>query len=683
MRIVNRWVRVVLGLSAAGALTLGASWTEVDAGLPLSPAGVTTVVVDPGSPSTVYALGGSLFKSTDGGATWDMAGGVSSVSALVIDPSDSSTLYAVAHGTVVKSTDGTQSWSSTGFPRASASALAIDPQSTSTVYAASDDAIFKTTDGGTTWSPKTSGLPDSLRVGSLAIDATNPSTIYVTINGGIYKSADGGESWRGLVVRQSGGSWPVAIDPTNPSTVYAVLFTPESPGPGGNLFNLSKSTDGGENWSSVSAGIPGFVTSLAVDPTAAVYAAYSAGDPTGSVVKSTDGGASWSTVNTGLPSNAPPIRSLALNLASPATIFAGYFDIFSPRGGVFKTIDGGAHWNDASTGLTVLDVHALAIDPVDRATVYVAASDGVSKTIDGGADWTTVHFSTPGLGTTFVPSLLIDPSNPQVLYASMEGSGGCFAGDRFLRKSTDGGANWSDLGVTNCVFGSISLAIDPGDSNKLYAAPEDLGDCGTPLDTTSDAGASWSQTYIRGFVTTLVIDPANPATLYGGTEWAPRGVIKTPDGGKTWLGTALTDVDVRALAIDPANSNILYAVTAAPYPDGTPGLFKTTDGGTTWSAISADLAGIIGTSTPIMAPVIDPEGSVLYVGTSGSGVFKSLDGGASWIAFNDGLSSRDIRAIAVSSDGSGTLYAGTPGGVFKTTQEHSRVSRKSKSRSRG
>jgi hypothetical protein len=65
-----------------------------------------------------------------------MAGGVSSVSALVIDPSDSSTLYSVAHGTVVKSTDGAQSWSSTGFPLASVSALAIDPQNTFTVYAA-------------------------------------------------------------------------------------------------------------------------------------------------------------------------------------------------------------------------------------------------------------------------------------------------------------------------------------------------------------------------------------------------------------------------------------------------------------------------------------------------------------------------------------------------------------------
>src|SRR5712692_1888308 len=74
--------------SATG--NIGASWTEVGAGLPRSPAGVRTVVVDPSSPSTIYALGGglyalggSLFKSTDGGGSWNLAGGVSSVSALV------------------------------------------------------------------------------------------------------------------------------------------------------------------------------------------------------------------------------------------------------------------------------------------------------------------------------------------------------------------------------------------------------------------------------------------------------------------------------------------------------------------------------------------------------------------------------------------------------------------------
>jgi photosystem II stability/assembly factor-like uncharacterized protein len=129
------------------------------------------VVVDPSSPSTIYALGfatrgfglGSLFKSTDGGATWTLTGGLSSVGALVINPSDSSNFYAVANGAVVKSADGGQSWTGTGLGLNSASALAIDPKDTSTLYAITGSAIFKTTDGGASWSPKTTGLPASFQ----------------------------------------------------------------------------------------------------------------------------------------------------------------------------------------------------------------------------------------------------------------------------------------------------------------------------------------------------------------------------------------------------------------------------------------------------------------------------------------------------------------------------------------
>jgi photosystem II stability/assembly factor-like uncharacterized protein len=237
--------------------------------------------------------------------------------------------------------------------------------------------------------------------------------------------------------------------------------------------------------------------------------------------------------------------------------------------------------------------------------------------------------------------------------------------DRFLRKSTDGGVTWNDLTINNCVFGAVPLALDPSDSNTLYATPEDPADCGTPLDKTSDGGASWHSGYIDGYVTALVIDPANPATLYSGTAWWPRGILKSTDGGKTWTSTPLTDVDVSALVIDPNNANVLYAGTAAPYPDGTPGLLKTTDGGATWFAINTGLAEVIRTRTPITALVIDPQLSVLYLGTSGSGAFQSTDGGATWTPFNDDLPGLEIRALAMSSGGSGTVYAGTPGGIFR------------------
>jgi photosystem II stability/assembly factor-like uncharacterized protein len=672
----NVLARLTLCLAVSG-LALGAGWTEVDTGIPRLPAQISGVVIDPSSPSTVYAFGPDLFQSKDGGGTWKILGGVSGVSAFAIDPGDSSRLYAAAHGTVLQSWDGGQTWGATGFNQDSAVALAIDPQNGATLYALTFDAVFKSTDRGATWADKTPVVGDTFHGASIAVHPTDSSTIYVS-GSGLYKSTDGGDSWQELMAGNEFCSCPVAIDPTDPSTVYATLLRFDQPEANGNVFRLFKSTDAGETWNLSDAGIPGFPNSIVIDPSSAVYASYIAqqGDSNG-VVKSTDGGASWSAINTGLPSNTPPINSLALDPGKPSTIFAGYSDVSSGRSGVFLTFDGGSTWNDAGAGLTAIDLHALAVDPTNPATVYAAASGGISKTSDGGANWQTVPFSSPGPGAAVTLSLLIDPNNPQVVYASVEGAGGCFAGEPFLRKSTDGGTTWTDLSPTYCTFGStVSLAFDPVDSNTLYAAPEDIADCGTPLDVSSDGGTSWNQSYISGFVTALAVDPFNRTTLYAGTSEWPRGLLKSTDSGTTWGATGLTDVDVGVLAVDPVSSGVLYAAIASAYPDGVPGLVKSSDGGATWSPINTGLEGIIGPRTPITALVVDSKNAALYLGTSGAGVFRSGDGGARWTALNDGLPSLNVQAVAVSPDGSGTLYAGTPSGVFRTVDSRPPIHRR-------
>src|SRR5215470_7902579 len=115
MRIGRRWILAMSAITLSG-LAGGANWTQIDAGLPRTPAGVSQVVVDPLSPSTVYAVGfntASLFRSVDGGGTWTVLPSITGVRSLAIDPSNSSTLYAVAQGLVLKSTDAGQSWSNT------------------------------------------------------------------------------------------------------------------------------------------------------------------------------------------------------------------------------------------------------------------------------------------------------------------------------------------------------------------------------------------------------------------------------------------------------------------------------------------------------------------------------------------------------------------------------------------
>jgi photosystem II stability/assembly factor-like uncharacterized protein len=135
-----------------------------------------------------------------------------------------------------------------------------------------------------------------------------------------------------------------------------------------------------------------------------------------------------------------------------------------------------------------------------------------------------------------------------------------------------------------------------------------------------NGGASWSRLSPElslGSVQAVAINPQNPNTLYVGT--APDhngggGVLKSTDGGMTWVGTGLTMSNVHALAIDPQNPSIVYAGT-----DG--GVFKTFDGGANWSAINSGL-----TALSVSTLTINALNSItLYAGTYAGGVFEMTD----------------------------------------------------------
>src|SRR5438128_8211031 len=195
----RRWFGLLAAILVMSSGSVrGASWQEIDKGLPSIVAGAGGLAIDPVNPSTLYSWGsgGALFKSTDGAASWNIVNGVTGVSWLVIDPKNSSTIYAGARHGVVKSANGGASWTFVNiapdtylFAR-----LVLDPQDSNTSYAAVGGGIIKSTDGGASWStlPGSQGLPATF----LTIDPVTPSTLYaVAVFGGIFKSTDGGESW--------------------------------------------------------------------------------------------------------------------------------------------------------------------------------------------------------------------------------------------------------------------------------------------------------------------------------------------------------------------------------------------------------------------------------------------------------------------------------------------------------
>jgi hypothetical protein len=99
-------------LVVSGGPVWGASWREINSGLPTAVAGASGLAIDPTNPSTLYSWGssGALFKSTDGAASWNIVNGITSVSWLVVDPKNASTIYAGTSRGPVKSANGGGRW---------------------------------------------------------------------------------------------------------------------------------------------------------------------------------------------------------------------------------------------------------------------------------------------------------------------------------------------------------------------------------------------------------------------------------------------------------------------------------------------------------------------------------------------------------------------------------------------
>ena len=671
----------------------GATWSEINAGLPGIAVGVNALAIDPASPSTIYAQAFSssspplpgLFKSTDGGESWRAVSSVAwRVTSLVIDPKQSSTLYAGTSQGVRKSTDGGATWidSSNGLRTGLVSSLVINPITPSTIYAVSiltggpfsntpagpNAVIFRTTNGGGSWTPLDTGMPPNAFINLLVIAPATPSVLYVVTppifvfpeppKAMFLKSTDGGDSWNPLNTDLPVPTFInfLAIDPAASSTLYASTN-----------MGISKSINGGESWKALNTGLPpNFPGGRLVIDSAAPSTIYSVaplyglpgqapGPPTWGLLKSTDGGQSWNTFKVGLPPNTS-INALSVDPITPSRIYVGVFGFpsggFGPdvqgSGGVFKSTDGGQTWNASSAGLITFDVRTLAANSVAPGTIYTGGYGGVFKSTDSGASW-------KGTGlTAYTGSLVTVFANPNFLYAQTGRSNGCNSSDRLLFRSMDGGASWSDAASprnSGCILNVnlfsahvIPIVIDPANPNTLYVGESDDQDGYSALLKSTDGGANWSPAWdwfngLRVSIRAIAIDPAVPNTLYLGLDdvsaaaqpdlfaTQTSGLFKGTDGGVTWRSTGLTKSAVNLLAIDPSKSNIIYASTEGHNSD--------------------------------------PKGF--------QGLFKSTDGGTSWLAINKGLSGliesrlTTTTALIIDPANSNVLYLGTSNsGLFRS-----------------
>ncbi len=218
---------------------------------------VLALTIGPTAPRVLYAGAaggdqsnvGGVFKSTDGGGSWEAIdknfGTGFGVNALVVDPSTPDVLYAGTtnfsnrtFGAVLMSTNGGGSWAQIYFGPSGVRTLALDTTSPQTLYAGTDGGVFRRV-GNAGWMAIDDGFLSTIgAVDALMLDPTVPQTVYAGTSGvGVFISTDGGEHWvpanHGLPANI--GAYALALDPSAPHTLHAGtddgVFTIELPQP--------------------------------------------------------------------------------------------------------------------------------------------------------------------------------------------------------------------------------------------------------------------------------------------------------------------------------------------------------------------------------------------------------------------------------------------------------------------
>lgn len=595
-----------------------------------------------------------VFKSTDGGSQWVQKdnGIVESTGitfrGVAINPNAPQTIYAAAEisswvwageerrgrefdltqGVVYKSTDGGENWEAVWRGDNLARYVLIDPRDSGVIYVstgifdreaansdpalrvAGGEGVLKSLDGGRNWARVNNGLKN-LYVGSLFMRPDDPDILLAGAGhnqyyegGGVYRTTNGGDSWQQTLTDDI--ITAVELARSDPNIAYA-----------GSANAIYRSENGGLTWEQVSGGNDGW------------------GSPG---------------VRAGFPID------FQVDPTDPDRLFVNNYG-----GGNFFSADGGRTWSIASRGYTGAQTRDIAVDQNAPGRVLAAARSGLFLSANGGTDW--VGRSFPPASSLEWNAVAIDPSDTTHIVASNNWNG-------VIVESQDSGRTWALVsGSTGTNQGWRVIAFAPSDPQTVYAGTSAYLSAGIFDDrlpasgvyVSHDNGSSWTAandaTSADANVIAIAVSPDDARVVYAAT--GNRGVLKTVDGGGDWaaVNQGLPGSPVAlAVAIHPANPQTVFLGLDAA------GLYRSDDGGATWRQSGTGMNPQAGVSDIVFDPM-NPQ--TLFATDRSSGVYRSTDAGATWIRVTNGLRTRAVNALAVSSDGK-HVYAATEGeGVFR------------------
>jgi photosystem II stability/assembly factor-like uncharacterized protein len=614
----------------------GRTWNPIFDGQPTQSIGAMAIA--PSDPEIIYvasgeglqrpdlSVGDGIYKSTDAGKTWTHLGlrDGQQIPALAVDPRDPKRVFAAVFGHpygpneergIFRSTDGGATWEKILYKDENTGGcdVEIDPSNPDVIYSTlwegrqgpweygniyggTNGGIFKSTDGGNSWRKLAGGLPDEIVQAFVAIAPNSPKRLYASIattleSGyqsdkglGIYRSDDAGEHWYRAtddprpVMRIGGGDLSVPkVDPKNPDVVYSTSIV------------TVRSADGGKTWASI-RGAPGGddYQNIWINPENPDIILLVADQ--GAIV-TVNGGKTWSSWY-----NQPTAQLYHVTASNdfPYRVCSGQQEsgsvCISSRGNHGQVTY--RDWGPVGT----IEYGYVAPDPLHPGIVYGAGTNEVSK-----FNWNAGQIQNitpiPIKGEKYrvdrTQPIMFSPVDPHVLYYAAN----------LLFKSADGGATWQ--------------TISPDLTRPHPGIPATLGDLASK-DPKADK--------MRGVIYALGPSFKDINTLWAGTD---DGLIwVTRDGGKNWKNITPPELTpwskVTQIVASHFDDETAYAsVSRFRIDDLRPYIFRTHDRGKTWRLITSGL--------PEDAPVDTVREDLVRKGLLFAGTEKAV-----WVSFDDG-----------------------------------------------
>jgi hypothetical protein len=649
---------------------------------------INCIEMDPNNSSIIWAGAsfGGVWKSTNGGANWVtfpftefMSIGITDIK---ISKQNSNIVYAAtgdADGAgvftqydsysigMIKTTDGGATWALAGLQNTIdrnvlINSILVNPSDDKMVFAATNKGLYMTTNGGTDWT----NIYNKNAVRHIVFKPDDPNTIYCALYTDFdgfpssfiiakYKVAENEMKFT-KIMESSIARVVFATSGNNVNGVYVLASMYEN-NSGQGFHSIQKSTDGGENWTIVNARANGgwnylyFMVTQNYGGGQGIYDLSLTVAPNNfneiyiggvNIWKSSDGGKNFS-----------PVAEWSGYVQNVAWVHADIHELqFDQLGNIWAVTDGGVNkstnrginWTDLSNGLEITSFYRLSCAKTNDKIMLLGAQDNGTHRMKNGV-WDNV-----GGGDGMAN--LIDYSDPNYMYSSI------YNGN--FDKSTDGGNTFNQMLVPSSMFGEngawiTPIEIDPINSSTIYIGLYNLikstnrGQSFTKVSNLTD----------KNTFTSLRVAPSNTNYIYGvkSTSGTGSNLIVSKDGGKNWINVYTSGNVISDIEIDPKEPNRVW-ITISGYNEANKVIEIL---GTQVKNISAGLPNV-----PVNTIVLQKNSpDRLYIGTD-YGVFYSESPGRQWVRFNDNLPNVVVSDLVIQ-ENIGYLRAATYGrGLWQT-----------------